>query len=121
MGIWDHDFLDPGKWFYITETYIAEQEPIKMHIVIIATGSRGDVEPYIALGVGLKKAGHHVRLVSHTNYADLINPYGLEFWPVDVNVQDIAQSQEMSDRLGGGNFLKVMSLMAKEAERMRIS
>ena len=88
-----------------------------MHIVIIATGSRGDVEPYLALGVGLKKAGHYVRLVSHTNYADLINPYGLEFWPVDVNVQDIAQSQEMSDRLGGGKFLKVMSLMAKEAER----
>ena len=88
-----------------------------MRIVIIATGSRGDVEPYIALGVGLKKVGHHVRLVSHTNYADLINPYGLEFWPVDVNVQDIAQSQEMSDRLGGGNFFKVMSLMAKEAER----
>jgi len=88
-----------------------------MRIVIIATGSRGDVEPYIALGVGLKKAGHHVRLVSHTNYADLIHPYGLEFWPVDVDVQGIAESAEMSERLGGGNFLKVMSLMAKEAER----
>jgi len=26
-----------------------------MRIVIIATGNRGDVEPYVALGVGLKK------------------------------------------------------------------
>ncbi len=65
-----------------------------MRIVIIATGSRGDVEPYVALGVGLKKAGHDVRLVSHTNFADLINPQGLEFWPVDVDVQDIAQSRK---------------------------
>ena len=88
-----------------------------MRIVIIATGSRGDVEPYIALGVGLKNAGHHIRLVSHSNYAELINPHGLEFWPVEVDVQVIAQSQEMSNRLAGGNFLKVMSLMAREAER----
>jgi sterol 3beta-glucosyltransferase len=88
-----------------------------MRIVIMATGSRGDVEPYIALGVGLKKAGHYVHLVSHTNFADLIHPYGLEFWPVHVDVQGIAESAEMGERLGGGNFLKVMSLMAKEAER----
>jgi UDP:flavonoid glycosyltransferase YjiC (YdhE family) len=88
-----------------------------MRIVIIATGSRGDVEPYVALGAGLKKAGHYVRLVSHTNFAELILSQSLEFWPVEVDVQGIAQSQAMSDRLGGGNFLKVMSLMAKEAER----
>ena len=88
-----------------------------MRIVIIAPGSRGDVEPYIALGKGLKKAGHDIRLISHVNFADLVNSQGLEFWPIDVDVQGIAQSAEMRERLGGGNFLKVMSQMAKEAER----
>jgi len=88
-----------------------------MRIAIITTGSRGDVEPYVALGTGLKKAGHYVRLVSHTNFAQLINSQGLEFWPVDVDVQGIAQSAEMRERLGGGNFLAVMSQMAKEAEK----
>jgi hypothetical protein len=34
-----------------------------MRIAIIAPGSRGDVQPYIALGKGLAKAGHGVRLV----------------------------------------------------------
>ena len=87
-----------------------------MRIVIIALGSRGDVEPYIALGKGLKKAGHDIRLISHVNFAELVNSQGLEFWPVDVDVQGIAQSSEMRERLGGGNFLKVMSQMAKEAE-----
>jgi sterol 3beta-glucosyltransferase len=87
-----------------------------MRIAIIATGSRGDVEPYIALGKGLKNTGHEVRLISHANFADLINPHDLEFWPVDVNVQDIAQSADMRQVLAGGNFLKVMSVMAKEAK-----
>ena len=87
-----------------------------MRIVIIATGSRGDVEPYVALGKGLKEAGHTVRLVSHTTFAELVNSQGLEFWPVDVDVQDIAQSPEMRARLGSGSFLSVMVQMKKEAE-----
>jgi UDP:flavonoid glycosyltransferase YjiC (YdhE family) len=40
----------------------------------------------------------------------------LEFWSVDIDAQGIAQGAEMRERLGGGNFLKVMSQMAKEAE-----
>ena len=88
-----------------------------MRIAIIASGSRGDVEPYIALGVGLAKAGYGVRLVTHLNFEALVRSYGLEFWPVAGNVQEIAQSEEMSALLEKGNFLAVMSLMAKEAKR----
>jgi len=88
-----------------------------MRIAIIAPGSRGDVEPYIALGKGLKRAGHFVRLVSHHNFAELVDAHGLEFWPVDIDVQEIAQSADMRKLIGGGNFLRVMSQMAKEAQR----
>ena len=49
-----------------------------MHIAIIALGSRGDVQPYVALGVGLKAAGHSVRLVTHENFAPLAAAHGLE-------------------------------------------
>ena len=88
-----------------------------MRVVIVAPGSRGDVEPYIALGKGLKKTGHVVRLVTHQNFEELVNSHGLEFWPVESNVQDIAQSKEMRGLLERGNFLAIMSQMAKEAER----
>lgn len=40
-------------------------------IAIIATGSRGDVQPYIALGKGLADAGSTVRLVTHRNFKGL--------------------------------------------------
>ena len=88
-----------------------------MRIAVIAPGSRGDVEPYIALGKGLVEAGHIVRLVTHRDFEMLVNSHGLEFWPVESNVQDIVQSQEMRGLLEKGNFLAIMSQMAKEAER----
>jgi len=86
-----------------------------MRIAIVAPGSRGDVEPYIALGKGLEKAGHVVRLVTHQNFEMLVNSHGLEFWPVEGSVQDIAQG--MAALLEGGNFLAILSQMGKEAQR----
>jgi UDP:flavonoid glycosyltransferase YjiC (YdhE family) len=88
-----------------------------MRIAIVASGSRGDVQPYIALGKGLKEAGHVVRLVTHQDFDLLVNSSGLEFWPIKGKVQDIAQSQEMRALLERGNFLAIMSQMAKEAQR----
>ena len=88
-----------------------------MRIAIIAPGSRGDVQPYIALGKGLVKAGHVVRLVTHQDFEALVHSHGLAFWPVGGNVQDIVQSREMRGLLEKGNFLAILSQMAKEAQR----
>lgn len=88
-----------------------------MKIMIIAPGSRGDVQPYIALGKGLKDAGHVVRFLSHKNFEKLVTSYGLDFWSVDSNVQDIVENDEMRERIEKGNFLSMMAQMAKEAQR----
>ena len=88
-----------------------------MRIAIIALGSRGDVQPYIALGKGLKEAGHVVRLVTHQSFEGLVNSQGLEFWSVRGNVQDVVESQEMRELLEKGNFLAITSRTAKEAQR----
>ncbi len=32
-----------------------------MHFTLVAIGSRGDVQPLIALGAGLRRAGHCAR------------------------------------------------------------
>ena len=85
-----------------------------MRIAIIALGTQGDVQPYIALGKGLKEAGNFVRLVTHENFELLVNSHGLEFWPVKGNVQDIVQSKEMREALEKGNFLTITLQMAKQ-------
>jgi UDP:flavonoid glycosyltransferase YjiC (YdhE family) len=91
-----------------------------MRIAIIATGSRGDVQPYIALGKGLAAAGFEVRLVTHINYDDLVCSHGVEFWPIAGDVQAIVQNQDMRQRLETGNFLGIMAQMAKEAKQAAI-
>jgi UDP:flavonoid glycosyltransferase YjiC (YdhE family) len=88
-----------------------------MKIMIIAPGSRGDVQPYIALGKGLQNAGHTIRFVSHQNFEKLVTSYGLEFWSVDSDVQGIVENSEMRERIEKGNFLSLMAQMAKEAQR----
>lgn len=88
-----------------------------MHIALIALGSRGDVQPYIALGVGLHRAGHTVRIITHENYAGLVQAHGLEFWPVSGNVQDVAETEEMRALVEKGNFLAISREMAKQAQQ----
>lgn len=48
-------------------------------ITLIALGSQGDVRPMVALGGGLKRAGHAVRVAANDPFADLITSEGLDF------------------------------------------
>jgi len=91
-----------------------------MRVAIIALGSRGDVQPYIALGKGLKEAGYTVRLVTQENYEALVVSYGLEFWSMRGNVQDVLEGKEMRELLEKGNLLAIMILMAKETRRAAV-
>ena len=47
-----------------------------------AAGSRGDVQPCVALGLGLKSAGHEVTLASWEPYRRIAEGRGLTFYPV---------------------------------------
>ncbi len=84
-----------------------------MRIAIIALGTRGDVQPYLALGKGLKTAGHFVRLITHENFETLVSSQGLEFCPVQGNVQAVLESPEMLKLLEQGNFLAINAHTAK--------
>ncbi|KAI0304369.1 hypothetical protein B0F90DRAFT_1666870 [Multifurca ochricompacta] len=48
------------------------------HFVCLTIGSRGDVQPYIALGRGLQKEGHKVTIVTHEEYKEWVTGFGLE-------------------------------------------
>ena len=48
-----------------------------LHFVCLTIGSRGDVQPYIALGLGLKKEGHSVTIVTHEEYRDWVVGFDL--------------------------------------------
>lgn len=62
------------------------------HIVIECIGSRGDVEPYVALGQGLSGAGFDVTIATHEPFRTLIESTGLRFRSVAGDPTEIVQS-----------------------------
>ena len=48
-----------------------------MRITMVAFGTRGEVQPYIALGLGLQAAGHTVQIVTIGQLDELVTTYGL--------------------------------------------
>ncbi|CAK7270418.1 Sterol 3-beta-glucosyltransferase [Sporothrix epigloea] len=54
-----------------------------LHITCLTIGSRGDVQPYIALGRGLLAEGHHVRIATHPEFEDWIRSHGLDYGRVE--------------------------------------
>jgi sterol 3beta-glucosyltransferase len=71
-----------------------------MHITILAYGSRGDVQPYVALGVGLQQAGHTVRLAAPRMFESFVAEYGLEFAPLAGDPTRLVQ--QAVERAGPG-------------------
>jgi UDP:flavonoid glycosyltransferase YjiC (YdhE family) len=57
--------------------------PPPMNVVIQIVGSRGDVQPFVALGQVLKnKYGHRVRIATHPTFRDFVMENGLEFFSI---------------------------------------
>lgn len=48
-----------------------EKVPV-MNICILIVGSRGDVQPFVALGQELRKFGHRIRLGTHECFRDFV-------------------------------------------------
>jgi UDP:flavonoid glycosyltransferase YjiC (YdhE family) len=55
---------------------------VKLNIVIQVVGSRGDVQPFIALGNELQHDGNRVRIATHDVFGPFVREHGLEFYPI---------------------------------------
>ncbi|CAF1068645.1 unnamed protein product [Rotaria sordida] len=53
-----------------------------LDILLLIVGTRGDVQPFIALGRVLLAAGHRVRLATHETFRKFVRENGLEFYPL---------------------------------------
>jgi UDP:flavonoid glycosyltransferase YjiC (YdhE family) len=64
-----------------------------MRITLVAMGTRGDVQPVLALGKGLQAAGQSVRVVAGANFESWVRSYGFDFVP-SVDMEAIMQSED---------------------------
>lgn len=79
-----------------------------MLFTILSAGSRGDTQPYIALGLALKKTGHRVRIATFENYADFVKGHGLEFFSIRGDVSLVASGEGARDARQADNPLKLI-------------
>jgi sterol 3beta-glucosyltransferase len=61
-------------------------------IILLTIGTRGDVQPLIALALGLKKAGYRTKLAAPANYQAWIESYGLKFSRCGGDFREFVQS-----------------------------
>ena len=77
----DQHFSHAMKSIYPKAINVPEGVLLSMpskHFACLTIGSRGDVQPYIALGRGLQKEGHRVTIVTHEEYKEWVTGFGLE-------------------------------------------
>lgn len=63
-----------------------------MRLTLVTVGSRGDVQPLVALGRGLQAAGHAVRLASHAEFESFVREHGLEFAAIPRNPMGVLRN-----------------------------
>ncbi|CAE6389203.1 unnamed protein product [Rhizoctonia solani] len=74
------NYAEPVKEVAIDEAGFQDAPPMNVNIMIV--GSRGDVQPYLALGQKLQKYGHTVRLSTHETFRKLVKDAGLRFFNI---------------------------------------
>jgi sterol 3beta-glucosyltransferase len=88
-------------------------------ILILTVGSRGDVQPYVALGAGLEDAGHAVKLATLEAFAPLATEHGLDFHPLRGEFLELLQTAEGKAAIAGkGNPLALLRQVTPMLRRM---
>ena len=69
-----------------------------MKIFIATYGSRGDVQPYVALGKGLQDAGHHVTLATSERFRAFVEEHDLQYGYMNDDLLEILDTDQGRDR-----------------------
>lgn len=84
---------------------------LKMNITILTFGSRGDVQPFLPLSLGLMSRGHNVILAAPTRFKSLVEEHGITFFPLAGDPEEL--SRRLND--AGYNFFKLLKELMSHA------
>ncbi|KAJ6730632.1 STEROL 3-BETA-GLUCOSYLTRANSFERASE UGT80B1 [Salix viminalis] len=72
-----------GASFYANESISGCNKSIpRLKVAMLVVGTRGDVQPFIAIAKRLQEFGHRVRLATHANFRDFVRSAGVDFYPL---------------------------------------
>lgn len=73
-----------------------------MRIAIHTLGTRGDVQPYVALARGLIQAGYEITLATAARFEPFVRSHGVEFAPLPNDFLDLMDSAVGKAAMAGG-------------------
>ena len=93
--------------------FSVRQRSISMKILIATIGTRGDVQPYVALGRALMECGHEITICTCAHFEPFVREYGLGYAYVNNDFIDFMHSPEGKIILGNaGSFWKTLATLA---------
>ncbi|CUA70528.1 Sterol 3-beta-glucosyltransferase UGT80A2 [Rhizoctonia solani] len=103
-------------------TNFANAPPMNVNIMIV--GSRGDVQPYLALGKRLRQHGHTVRLTTHETFRQSVKEAGLRFFNIGGNPHELMSYMVRNpglmpgfESLTNGDITRKQMMVAEMLER----
>nr|BBH87543.1 hypothetical protein KTC_22940 [Thermosporothrix sp. COM3] len=79
-----------------------------MRIILFSLGSRGDIQPILALASRLNREGHTAVVSSSPDFAELAASHGIEYAPIGPSLTTIGDAEEISKIVESGNILKLI-------------
>jgi sterol 3beta-glucosyltransferase len=92
---------------------------MSFHVTILAAGTRGDVQPYVALALGLQDQGHEVTLAANAEMRALVAAYGVPFHPLSADFLAYAETSEGRKALNGRPLAATRRLKTATAPMIR--
>ncbi len=94
-----------------------------MKIILAAIGTRGDIEPFLAIGKILKEKGHQVIFASSKQFRELTESCNLEFASLGKKLDDLSESKVAREVartfFGGGSGIKKFLAIIKLAKNLK--
>ncbi|CAE6379217.1 unnamed protein product [Rhizoctonia solani] len=116
------DYATPISEPGVDLTNFANAPPMNVNIMIV--GSRGDVQPYLALGKRLCQHGHTVRLTTHETFRQSVKGAGLRFFNIGGNPHELMSYMVRNpglmpgfESLTNGDITRKQMMVAEMLER----
>lgn len=90
-----------------------------MKIVLVSVGTRGDLQPFVALGHALQQSGHEVLIISARNEEQFVRDHGLNFYGLAVDIQELMGREEVKKMAKGNNPLKFFVSHLKGSKKLK--
>jgi len=73
--------------------------------LLLVVGSRGDLNPFLALGEELDARGWRVRIATHGMFCDVVQRFGFDFWDLGGDSKALMRLMSGSDQFGTPTFM----------------